>query len=128
MSTISFAKAINKLLSTNNIKAVVKNKVFPLIAGLNTTFPYIVFQRTSNTHTTKDNIYQDNVSVEIIGVSDDYDKSVRLGELIRDELEGKRNLNIEGFKIADIKMIDSHESYSNEAYIQSLTFNFKINL
>lgn len=128
MSTISFAKAINKLLSTDNIKSVVNNKVYPLIASLNTTFPYIVFQRTSTPYNSKDNIYQDNVNIEIIAVSDNYDKSVELAELIRNELEGKRNITVEGFRIASIKLIDSSESYSNDAYLQSLTFNFRINL
>lgn len=128
MSTISFAKAINKLLSIDSIKSVVSNKVYPLIAPLNTTFPYIVFQRTSTPYGTKDNIYQDNVNIEIIAVSDNYDKSVELAELIRNELEGKRNINIEEFRIASIKLIDSSESYSNDAYLQSLTFNFRINL
>lgn len=128
MSTISFAKAINKLLSTDNIKSVVNNKVYPLIAPLNTNFPYIVFQRTSTPYNTKDNIYQDNVNIEIITVSDNYDKSVALAELIRNELEGKRNITVEEFRIASIKLIDTSESYSNDAYLQSLTFNFRINL
>lgn len=128
MSTISFAKAIKTLLSTDNIKEVVNNKVYPLIAPLNTTFPYFVFQRTSTPYSSKDNIYQDSLNLEIICVSDNYDKSVELAELIRNELEGKRNLNIEKFKIAKIKLIDSSESYSNDSYLQSLTFNFVINL
>lgn len=128
MSTISFAKAINKLLSTDNIKSVVNNKVYPLIAPLNTSFPYLVFQRTSTPYNTKDNIYQDSINIEIIAVSDNYDKSVELAELIRNELEGKRNINIEEFRIASIKLVDSSESYSNDAYLQSLTFNFRINL
>lgn len=128
MSTISFAKAINKLLSVDSIKSVVSNKVYPLVASLNTTFPYIVFQRTSTPYNTKDNVYQDNVNIEIIAVSDNYDKSVELAELIRNELEGKRNITVEEFRITSIKLIDSSESYSNDAYLQSLTFNFKINL
>lgn len=128
MSTISFAKAINKLLSTDNIKSVVNNKVYPLIAPLNTNFPYIVFQRTSTPYNTKDNVYQDSINIEIIVVSDNYDKSVELAELIRNELEGKRNINVEGFRISTIKLVDTSESYSNDAYLQSLTFNFRINL
>lgn len=128
MSTISFAKPLNKLLQTDTIKAVVSNKVYPLIAPLNTSFPYIVFQRTSTPYSTKDNIYQDSLNVEIIAVTDNYDKSVELAEIIRDELEGKRNITIEEFKIASIKLIDSNESFSNDAYLQSLTFNFRINL
>lgn len=128
MSTISFAKAINKLLSVDNIKSVVNNKVYPLIASLNTSFPYIVFQRTSTPFSNKDNVYQDNVNIEIIAVSDNYDKSVELAELIRNELEGKRNITVEEFRIASIKLVDTSESYSNDAYLQSLTFNFRINL
>lgn len=128
MSTISFAKAINKLLSVDSIKSVVNNKVYPLIASLNTTFPYIVFQRTSTPFSNKDNVYQDSINIEIIAVSDNYDKSVELTELIRNELEGKRNITVEEFRIASIKLIDTSESYSNDAYLQSLTFNFRINL
>lgn len=128
MSTISFAKVINKLLSVDTIKSVVNNKVYPLIASLNTSFPYIVFQRTSTPFSNKDNVYQDSINIEIIAVSDNYDKSVGLAELIRNELEGKRNITVEEFRIASIKLIDTSESYSNDAYLQSLIFNFKINL
>lgn len=128
MTTISFGRTIKSLLNAKSIKALIDNKVYPLIAPLNTTFPYVVYQRTSTPQTTKDNAYQDNVSIEIIIVSNNYDQSVNIAEIIRNEIECKRNIIVEGFNIADIKLVLSDETYNNDAYLQSLTFNFRINL
>lgn len=128
MTTISFGRTIKSLLNAKSIKALIDNKVYPLIAPLNTTFPYVVYQRTSTPQTTKDNAYQDNVSIEIIIVSNNYDQSVNIAEIIRNEIECKRNIIVEGFNIADIKLVLSNETYNNDAYLQSLTFNFRINL
>lgn len=128
MTTISFGKTIKSLLNTKSIKALIDNKVYPLIAPLNTTFPYVVYQRTSTPQATKDNAYQDNVSIEIIIVSNNYDQSVNIAEIIRKEIECKRNIIVEGFNIVDIKLVLSNETYNNDAYLQSLTFNFRINL
>lgn len=128
MSTITFGKAVKSLLSSAPLTKIISNKVYPLVAPLNTSFPYIVYLRTSNPQYSKDNTYQDNVSIEVIAVSDNYDQSVLIAEAIRNEIECKRNINVEGFNVVNIKLINSTESYGNDAYLQSLTFNFRINL
>ena len=48
MTGISVLKSIYKLLVANeDLVAMVDNKMFPLIANENTTFPFIVYQRDS---------------------------------------------------------------------------------
>lgn len=127
MSTLSFARAIKQLLNTESINKLVKNKIYPLVAPLETEFPYIVFQRNDNGNYTKDNRYQDELNYTIIIASDDYDKSVELAEVVMNELDGKRNIVIDNWKIASIKFNGSSESY-NDAYLQSLSFLFKVNI
>ena len=125
MSTISFAKAVRKLLSTPKIKDKVGDKVFPLVADLGTKFPYIVFSRNETDEYSKDNLYQEILNYDIIVASDKYDEGVDIAELVRDELECKR-IEVEGYKIVSIRVISTSESY-NEAYLQQLTFEFKVN-
>lgn len=127
MSTLNFAKAIKKLLNTESINKLVDNKVYPLVAPLETEFPYIVFQRTDTTNYSKDNRYQSELTYNVIVASDDYDESIELADSVIGELSGKRNIEIGDWKISSIRCGNSSESY-NDAYLQSLTFIFKVNL
>lgn len=128
MTTISFAKVIKKLLSTDNIKKKVGNKVFPLVAELKTDFPYIVFKKEQSNEFNKDSIasrYQQILNYDIIVASDNYDESVEIAELVRESLEFKKG-EIEGFNVVSIRLNSSTESY-NDAFLQQLTFEFKVN-
>ena len=125
-NTIYFSKIIQKLLDKEGIKKHVNSKIYPLIAPLSTTFPYIVYQRNDNQSFTKDNQYQSELTYNIIVVAEDYDTSLIIADAIISELDGKRNLNIDDYKIASIRLSGTSENY-NDAYLQQLTFIFKVN-
>ena len=127
MSTIKFAKVLIKLLDTKEIQDKIKKRIYPLVAPLNTLYPYVVFQRIDSGQYTKDNRYQDDITYNIIVANDDYDKGLDIAEMIVSELDGKRNILIDGYKIATIKLTNTSEDY-NDAYLQNLTFEFRINL
>lgn len=127
MSTIKFAKVLIKLLDTKEIQDKIKKRIYPLVAPLNTLYPYVVFQRIDSGQYTKDNRYQDDITYNIIVANDDYDKGLDIAEMIVSELDGKRNILIDGYKIAAIKLTNTSEDY-NDAYLQNLTFEFRINL
>lgn len=127
MSTIKFAKVLIKLLDTKEIQDKIKKRIYPLVAPLNTLYPYVVFQRIDSGQYTKDNRYQDDITYNIIVANDDYDKGLDIAEMIVSELDGKRNILIDGYKIASIKLTNTSEDY-NDAYLQNLTFEFRINL
>lgn len=127
MSTIKFAKVLIKLLDTKEIQDKIKKRIYPLVAPLNTLYPYVVFQRIDSGQYTKDNRYQDDITYNIIVANDDYDNGLDIAEMIVSELDGKRNILIDGYKIALIKLTNTSEDY-NDAYLQNLTFEFRINL
>lgn len=127
MSTIKFAKVLIKLLDTKEIQDKIKKRIYPLVAPLNTLYPYVVFQRIDSGQYTKDNRYQDDITYNIIVANDDYDNGLDIAEMIVSELDGKRNILIDGYKIASIKLTNTSEDY-NDAYLQNLTFEFRINL
>ncbi len=127
MSTIKFAKVLIKLLDTKEIQDKIKKRIYPLVAPLNTLYPYVVFQRIDSGQYTKDNRYQDDITYNIIVANDDYDKGLDIAEMIVSELDGKRNILIDDYKIASIKLTNTSEDY-NDAYLQNLTFEFRINL
>lgn len=120
MTGISVLKSIYKLLVANeDLVAIVDNKMFPLIANENTTFPFIVYQRDSiYTEYTKDGKYCDNINISINIAATTYNQSIEIAELVRTAIEGKRIDNIN-----TIRLISMNEDYLEDTYIQNLQFN-----
>mgnify|MGYP002605876412 CR=1 FL=1 len=120
MTGISVLKSIYKLLVANeDLVAMVDNKMFPLIANENTSFPFIVYQRDSiYTEYTKDGKYCDNINISINIAATTYNQSIEIAELVRSSIEGKRIDNIN-----TIRLISMNEDYLEDTYIQNLQFN-----
>lgn len=120
MTGISVLKSIYKLLVANeDLVAMVDNKMFPLIANENTTFPFIVYQRDSiYTEYTKDWRCNDNINISINIAATTYNQSIEIAELVRTAIEGKRIDNIN-----TIRLISMNEDYLEDTYIQNLQFN-----
>lgn len=120
MTGISVLKSIYKLLVANkDLVAMVDNKMFPLIANENTTFPFVVYQRDSiYTEYTKDGKYCDNINISINIAATTYNQSIEIAELVRTAVEGKRIDDI-----SSIRLISMNEDYLEDTYIQNLQFN-----
>ena len=102
------------------------DKVFPLIANADTTFPFIVYQRSSLMPIyTKDILTENQVSMTIIVVSDEYIQSLELANAVRHALEGHR-YNDEDISISTMKMESVSEETLDDAYIQRMIFTFTV--
>lgn len=125
---IKVNKVIYKLLSSDDeLKGIVNDNIFPLIANENTTFPFVVFSRTSlTTQYCKDGAYQDTVNIDVICVSDDYSQSLDIATCIRKILENIRYKEGEEINITE-SILTSVQEYTNEySFIQELNFTLTI--
>ncbi len=109
------------LLSSEDIKEAIGEKVFPIIAPENTVGDFIVYQRDSyKQDSTKFGIYQQVPIVNVVAISENYDRSQHLASLIYDTLSGD-------FADPDIhiELEDSTEDFIDNKYIQVLQFSIK---
>ena len=127
--SLQVGKAIYNILS-NDAKVIdsVGHKIYPLIADTGTTFPFIVYRRTSiEPSDSKDRfIYSEDTYVEVVIASDKYNESIEIADLVKDALQGKKG-NYSCINIYDIRMTNADEDYIEDTFIQNLTFNIKTN-
>jgi len=77
--SIKLTKYIRKFLLDNKelMKVVKATSIFPIVANANTKYPYIVMQRTGiRASYSKGGITEDNLTLEIIAISNDYSQSI----------------------------------------------------
>lgn len=125
ISKFRITNKVRKLLIDNPaISALISNKVFPLFAPANIEGDFIVYFRDEYSKDySKMGIYNENCKIFVCAISDDYDNSQILAELINDTLEGnhEQNLNTN----YQIKLIDSTEDADGGKYLQILLFEIK---
>lgn len=121
--SLQIGKAIYHILSNDtDVVDRVQNKIYPLIADVDTTFPFIVYKRTGIAPAdSKDRfVFDEDVFVDIVVASDKYNESIEIADLVRTALlEG----SYEG--INDIELIDADEDYFEDTFIQNLTFKIQ---
>ena len=126
--SILLTKYIRKFLLDNKelMKVVKPTSIFPIVANANTKYPYIVMQRTGiRASYSKAGITEDNVTLEIIAISNDYSQSIDIAQLIRETIDGKRYRSDE-IEIDDIDVESITEEFVDNAYLQRLVFSMKI--
>lgn len=123
MTGISVLKSINKLLNNSiELKDKVENKMYPLIANETTTFPFVIYRKGSMSFEyCKDGSVGDNLHVDVIVAAKQYDSSIEIAELIRGAVDKKKIDNIYSIRLNSVV-----EDYVDDAYIQQLTFDVKI--
>lgn len=124
-NTLKIGKYIRQFLIEDERynKIVGQSKTFPLIANAETSFPFVVYQRTSaKVNYTKDGRYQNILAVEITIICDNYPESIDLLCLVRDILEGKRYKD-EDIWIRDIKVDEVSEDFNEDTFIQRISFD-----
>lgn len=122
MNTISKLKITTPireiLLEDVDIASMVGDKIFPIVAPKDTAGDFIIYQRDGySKDSTKMGIYKQVPAVYINAISDNYDRSQDLADLIYKCLEGS-------FEEPTMKitLIDSTEEYEDGKYIQILLF------
>ena len=113
--SLQVGKAIYHILS-NDVDVVdrVQNKIYPLVADVDTTFPFIIYKRTGIIPAdSKDRfIYSEDVYVDVVIASDKYNESIEIADSVRTALlEG----TYEGIK--DISLTDADEDYIEDTFI-----------
>lgn len=124
-NTLKIGKYIRQFLIEDERynKMVGQSKTFPLIANAETSFPFVVYQRTSaKVNYTKDGRYQNILAVEITIICDNYPESIDLLCLVRNILEGKRYKD-EEIWIRDIKVDEVSEDFNEDTFIQRISFD-----
>lgn len=127
MTSLQIGKLLYNLLqSSPTIKGAVEDRIFPLVADIETLFPFIIYKRTNiEPFNTKDRFHSESVDIEIIVAAESYIKSIEVAEMVRAELEGKR-IESEGFRVQDIRLTGASEDYADDTFIQNLTFNIQL--
>ena len=103
-----------------------KDKVQPLFALADTTFPFVVYSRDSLTPTyTKDMLSGNAVSFTFIVVSNKYWQTLNLANAVRHSLECKQYKD-EDITIHPIKLTSMYEESIDDAYVQRMTFTMDV--
>lgn len=124
INTLNIGKYIYHVLTNSND---IKCKVYPLVADNDAKFPFIVYRRINLVSSaSKDGVFEDDVTVEIVVVCDKYSDSINIATTIRNLLE-RQSVVFDNLEINDGVLTLANEEFNNNTYIQRLQFNFKIN-
>jgi hypothetical protein len=124
INTLNIGKYIYSTISGDD---QITCKVYPLVADNDAKFPFIVYRRSGLVSgTTKDGLTEDDVTVEIVIVSDKYSVGLDLAIKVRNLLE-KQSVIYEDIEINDTTLNLATEEYSDNSYIQRMQFDMKIN-
>ena len=117
---------MQRLSNSKELHAMVGEKIFPIAATHETTFPFIIYKRGSLTPGyTKDRYATgDNTTAEVIVASDKYADSVKAIELVRSALENQGG-EYDEFTVIDAKVISSDEDFIEETFVQRITLSFE---
>lgn len=116
---------IRKILIENEeVKKLVGEKIFPLVAPQSTEGDLIVYYRDEYSKDyTNMGVYNDNCKVFVTIVSDNYDRSQEIAEAVDNALEGTFFQNTDNQ--IQVRLSDSTEDYADNKYIQVLLFEIQ---
>lgn len=116
----------SKLLSSTEINEAVQERIFPIIAGPGTKYPFILYCRTGiSSDGSKDEVSkQDDTTVVVSIISDRYEETIKLADLVQSVLRTGQTL-IEGIDISEIRLTGFDEDFQDDAFIQNLMFNIE---
>lgn len=127
--TLLIWKYLLPLLNSNeDFSNLVDEKyVYPLAALADTPFPYVIYKRDTciPVYTKQFPGYSgwtNNIQITISVYSDNYDEAITIANIIRDILENY-NTETEEIKIHPIELISSSEYYSENGFVENLTFS-----
>lgn len=110
MTLTAITEAIYTAIKTN--VTALNNRVFPLVATEGTNLPFAVFERTGYNRNTKDGGILE-VTFEVRIVSNTYFEGLQIADTVIDTLERTP------YKAT---LTGSSEEYTNDGYLQTLTF------
>ena len=111
----------NVILSSTAVKNAVDTKVFPLVANAGTTFPFIVYRRSSYSPKSDKDILNETVYIEIAIICNNYEQSVSIANDVADALIQYKSGTIEEIKVTNIS-----EEFISDSFVQKV--NLQIDL
>ena len=102
-------------------KTVQSPKVFPLIAKENTTYPFIVYQKSNvfESNRNKDS-YSTNITMDVIVFTASYDDMCRISELAYDAIKK----HFRGVA-SNVSMVGDSENFAEDCWFQVMSFQFE---
>ena len=114
MRNFRIGKKINGILTNANINGI-NNKVFPLIANANTTFPFIVYRRNYFRPSSNKDYSDEIVGIEIVVASTKYEEGIDMANQAADTLQAYSDNDIER-----IKVTNTYEDFIEDTFIQHI--------
>jgi hypothetical protein len=120
MKNFEIGKEINRLLKEGNVLAV-SNKIFPLIANANTTFPFLVYRRIGYQPRNNKDYVGEIITLEMNIASETYQEGVDIANNVADILQGKETEIIQ-----DIQLTNVSEIYLQDTFLQNLQLQIEL--
>ena len=111
----------NVILSSAAVKNAVDTKVFLLIANAGTTFPFVVYRRSSYSPQSDKDVLSESVYMEIAIICTNYEQSVSIANDVADAL-----IQYESDTIEEIKVTNISEEFISNSFVQKV--NLQIDL
>lgn len=126
-NSLLIGKKIKSILSNNSeFKNKVSGQIYPLLANQSTKYPFVVYSRDAvDALYCKDGNYEDQVLVSTVIVSDNYEESVDIANMVRETFECL-TYEDDDIYIAEVTLEGVSETTQDDAYVQKLTFKFRI--
>lgn len=122
MKNFKIGKELNTILTNDTeLNKFVDKKIFPIVANAGTTFPFIVYRRSSYRPQSNKDYEDEMVSVEIAVLSDKYEESVDVANATADALINKKTETIDEIRISNI-----YEDFAEDTYIQQISIDIYI--
>jgi len=104
-----------------------EGKIFPLIAKTDTTYPFIIYERSAITPIYTKTFGQDNnVQITFRIYAEEYDQGLQITNLVRNILE-RQTINFPNIiRINDIRLGSTNEQFTDDAFLQTLTFTTQV--
>lgn len=127
-NSLLIGEVINKLLTdSEDLKDIIGNRVFPIVASEGAQYPFIVYRRIGlSSSGCKDGYYEDTVNFTITIISETYFEGINIAQLVRKTLERQR-ITTETLTMTDCHITGVEEEYQSNAYIQTINFITTIN-
>jgi len=131
---VQIGLAIKKRLTNDFlVNESVGEKIFPLVAELGTTLPFITYERQSvqPLFESKDGVNEDTVTFTVNVVSESYGESVNIAYDVQSALTFRRwdsgyqwqyNTKVDKLVLSNCHCISIDEAYSENNYVETLSF------
>jgi hypothetical protein len=112
------------LLLDEDIKGMVGQDIYPIIAPEGTLGAFILYRRDKySKNYTKTCVNSEECTLIVTAVADDYDTAIELAMLIDNALTG--NHMTDDNKRFDMRLADSSEDFVDKKYVETLLFDIR---